>query len=75
LNLKCGTSNECPGFNIFFLMGQLVCGYEVEPVPATGRWRLMLFDHDTEVTLLKPSVSHQFQLHWNRFLPPGGAVA
>jgi hypothetical protein len=56
-------------------MGQLVCGYEVEPVPATGRWRLMLFDHDTEVTLLKPSVSHQFQLHWNRFLPPGGAVA
>ena len=34
----------------------------LEPVPATGRWRLMLFDHDTEATLLKPSVSHQFQV-------------
>ena len=41
-----------------------------EPVPATGRRRLMLFDHDVEAELMRPSVSHQFQLHWRRFLPP-----
>lgn len=42
----------------------------VEPVPATGRLRLMLFDHDAEETLLEPVVAHQFQVHWRRFLPP-----
>ena len=43
----------------------------LEPVPATGRWRLMMFDHDTEAELMRPSVSRLFQLHWHRFLPPG----
>lgn len=42
----------------------------VEPVPATGRWRLNMFDHDTEVILVKPNMSYQFQKHWNRFVPP-----
>jgi hypothetical protein len=41
------------------------CVYAVvEPVPATGRWRFMLFDHDNETEIFKPAAAQQFQAHW-----------
>jgi hypothetical protein len=41
-----------------------------DPVPATGRWRLMLFDLKAEEELLNLAVARQFEMDSHRFLPP-----
>ena len=38
----------------------VICWAVVEPVPATGRWRVMLFDQDTETELMKPAAGPHF---------------
>jgi len=36
----------------------------VDPVPATDRWRFMLFNHENETEIFRPAAAHQFQAHW-----------